>query len=54
MTGTGDELGRLAVTDVDRWTERRRELQQSVFASEDAKEGAAAYVEKRPPVWRGR
>ena len=25
-----------------------------VFATEDAKEGAAAFVAKRPPVWSGR
>jgi len=30
------------------------ELQQSVFASEDAKEGAAAFVQRRAPVWSGR
>jgi enoyl-CoA hydratase/carnithine racemase len=30
------------------------EVQQSVFASEDAKEGAAAFIERRPPIWHGR
>ncbi len=33
---------------------RQEEVQASVFASEDAREGAVAYIEKRQPVWRGR
>jgi enoyl-CoA hydratase/carnithine racemase len=32
----------------------QEELQGSVFGSEDAREGATAFIEKRPPVWRGR
>jgi enoyl-CoA hydratase/carnithine racemase len=30
------------------------ELQSSVFGSDDAKEGATAFIEKRDPVWTGR
>jgi len=32
---------------------RQREIIDPVFGSEDAKEGAAAFAAKRPPVWRG-
>jgi enoyl-CoA hydratase/carnithine racemase len=32
----------------------QNELHASVFGSEDAREGAAAFVERRTPVWKGR
>jgi enoyl-CoA hydratase len=48
------ELVRLSVSDPARAIERQREWQQTVFSSEDAKEGALAFVEKRAPVWQGR
>ncbi|MFE9924531.1 crotonase/enoyl-CoA hydratase family protein [Streptomyces sp. NPDC005774] len=33
---------------------RQVEISAPVFASQDAREGAAAFAEKRPPVWKGR
>jgi len=33
---------------------RQGEIAGPVMASEDAREGATAFAEKRPPVWRGR
>jgi enoyl-CoA hydratase len=48
------ELVRLAASDAERAWERQAEWQPQIFGSEDAKEGATAFVEKRPPVWRGR
>jgi enoyl-CoA hydratase len=37
---------------VEEW-ERQRELAEPIFRSEDAREGAVAFAEKRAPVWRG-
>ena len=48
------ELVRLAATDVAGAYERQAEWQPRVFGSEDAKEGATAFVERRDPVWQGR
>jgi len=48
------ELVRLSVSDHARARERLNVLRAVVFNSEDAMEGATAFVEKRTPVWRGR
>lgn len=47
------------VQQVEDWTEaeawdRQGEIAGPVFVSEDAREGATAFAEKRDPVWRGR
>ncbi len=33
---------------------KQGEISGPVFGSEDAREGAAAFKEKRDPVWKGR
>jgi enoyl-CoA hydratase/carnithine racemase len=40
--------------DLDRAVEEGWRLFQPVYLSEDAQEGPRAFVDKRPPVWKGR
>jgi enoyl-CoA hydratase len=48
------KLVRTAANDVEAARTLQNELIGVVFGSEDAKEGATAFIEKRDPVWKGR
>ena len=43
----------VGLTEEEQW-QAQLALVNAVFASDDAREGAAAFAEKRPPQWRGR
>lgn len=47
------QMVRTASTDLERARTLAKEWQPRVFGSEDAKEGATAFIEKRDPVWKG-
>jgi enoyl-CoA hydratase/carnithine racemase len=47
------DLARLAMVDHSGAEERKVQLQRSVFGSQDAREGALAFVEKRAAQWQG-
>jgi enoyl-CoA hydratase/carnithine racemase len=48
------EIVRAASTDLDKARDLATEWHPKVFGSDDAKEGATAFIEKREPVWTGR
>jgi enoyl-CoA hydratase/carnithine racemase len=49
-----DATKRILVADEAADWERAGAISGPVFGSEDAQEGARAFAEKRPPIWRGR
>ena len=48
------QLVRLAIRGPAEYAATWTEWQAKVFGSDDAREGAAAFIEKRDPVWKGR
>jgi enoyl-CoA hydratase len=54
LTATKRILTESAGWPASEFFERQREIAEPVMASEDAREGARAFAERRPPVWQGR
>jgi enoyl-CoA hydratase len=54
VAATRDVVRTAATADTAAGWARHAEWIPRVFDSADAREGASAYVEKRPPVWQGR
>ena len=54
MAATKEVIAKAADWPADEAFDRQREIVGPVFVSEDAREGATAFAQKRPPVWKGR
>jgi enoyl-CoA hydratase len=55
----GVQMSKRLITESAAWSteeawDRQRAMVESVLASDDAREGAQAFAEKRPPRWQGR
>jgi enoyl-CoA hydratase/carnithine racemase len=51
-----EQRDRILIITINRPAEafgKQMEIMRPVFESADAREGAQAFAEKRPPVWRG-
>jgi enoyl-CoA hydratase len=53
VQATKESVLRGLAVDLDQAYKIESELATKVFSSDDAKEGPAAFAEKRPPVWQG-
>ncbi|ANZ25993.1 enoyl-CoA hydratase [Rhodococcus sp. WB1] len=54
VAATKEVIAKAADWPADEAFDRQREIVGPVFVSEDAREGATAFAEKRSPVWKGR
>lgn len=54
VAATKEVIAKAADWPADEAFDRQREIVGPAFVSEDAREGATAFAQKRPPVWKGR